>query len=229
MELAQKWKIFAQMAEIVRRLQSFQLPESITGFGGVTFNDAGQIVRAEMPTVGAGPWDLYQSSFKGRLEVALRTADANPYIKGWQTNNLREQLSSKDDRIVVHAGFNASNLLFDPDSGRITGLVDYDFATIMHPLHEFSSSFDSTGGQFRGWDWENARLWEDALEAVEVKRPRNIKGIDKVANVDTVLQAILPWRVSNADILGLQTEEAILRCRDENEQHLDKLLSRLGF
>lgn len=155
----------------------------------------------------------------------------------------------------------ASNLLFDRDSGLITGLVDYDFATIMHPLHEFLSSFDSTGGQFRGWDddeesgnaalrnaklygfpsplpptnadgpvqWENARLWEDALEAVEVKRPRNIKGIDNIADVDTVLQAILPWHVSNADIPRLQTEEAIFRCRNENEQHLDKLLSRLGF
>lgn len=62
--------------------------------------------------------------------------------------------------------------------------------------------------------------------AVGAKRSRNIKGIDKVADVDMVLQAILPWRVSNADILRLQTEEAILRCRDENEKHLDKLLSR---
>jgi hypothetical protein len=47
--------------------------------------------------------------------------------------------------------------------------------------------------------------------------------------VDTVLQAILPWRVSNTDVLKLQTEETIMQCRAENEQHLDKLLSRLGF
>jgi hypothetical protein len=77
--------------------------------------------------------------------------------------------------------------------------------------------------------WEDAKAWEDALEAAGVKRPRNIKGIDKIADVDTVLQAILPWRVSNADILRLQTEETILQCRDENEEHLDKLLTRLGF
>lgn len=56
-----------------------------------------------------------------------------------------------------------------------------------------------------------------------------MEGIDKVADVDTVLQAILPWRVSNADVLKLQTEETILQCRDENELHLDKLLSWLGF
>jgi hypothetical protein len=47
--------------------------------------------------------------------------------------------------------------------------------------------------------------------------------------VDTVLQAILPWRVTNEDVLKLQGEETILKCRDENEEHLDKLLGRLGF
>jgi hypothetical protein len=47
--------------------------------------------------------------------------------------------------------------------------------------------------------------------------------------VDTVLQAILPWRVSNEDVLKLQTYETIMQCRDKNEEHLDKLLSRLGF
>jgi hypothetical protein len=151
--------------------------------------------------------------------------------------------------------------LFDPDSGRITGLIDYDFATVLHPSYEFLRSFDRAGGQFRGWDvdeeseeaalrhaklhgfpsplpaakpdglvqWEDAKAWEDALEAVGATRPRNLAGIDKVADVDTVLQAILPWRVSNSDVLKLQTEETILHCRDENEVHLDKLFARLGF
>lgn len=50
-----------------------------------------------------------------------------------------------------------------------------------------------------------------------------------MADVDTVLQAILPWRVTNEDVLKLQTEETILKCRDNNEGHSDKLLARLGF
>jgi hypothetical protein len=140
-------------------------------------------------------------------------------------------------------------------------LIDYDFATILHPSYEFLRSFDRAGGQFRGWyadeeseeaalreaklhgfpsplpstkpdgavNWENAKAWEDALEAAGAKRPRTIPGIGRVADVDTVLQAILPWRVSNTDVLKLQTEETIMQCRAENEQHLDKLLSRLGF
>ena len=151
--------------------------------------------------------------------------------------------------------------MFDAHSGRITALIDYDFASILHPSYEFLRSFSGAGGQVRGWyvdeeseeaalrnaklhgfpsplpttktegivNWENAKAWEDALRDAGVERPQNIQGIDKVADVDTVLQAILPWRVSNADILRLQTEEVIIQCRNDNEEHLDKLLSRLGF
>ena len=154
-----------------------------------------------------------------------------------------------------------NNLLFHRTSGRITALLDYDFATISHPADEFLRSFDGAGCQFRGWmvdeesekaalrdaklhgfpsppletkdggsvNWDVAKAWEDALEGAGVKRPRNIEGIEGVANVDTILRSIPPWRVTNEDILRLQVEEAIVQCRDENEELLDKLLGRLGW
>lgn len=56
-----------------------------------------------------------------------------------------------------------------------------------------------------------------------------MKGIEKVADVDAVLRSILPWRISNSDILRLQSEQVILKCRDENEGQLIKLLNYLGF
>lgn len=55
------------------------------------------------------------------------------------------------------------------------------------------------------------------------------EGIDKVADVDTILRSILPWRVSNTDILRRQSEEVIIRYRNQNETQLVGLLSRLGF
>lgn len=275
MDLQQKCRIFAQMAQLLKSLQAYKLPNSITGFGGVTFDDAGHIISAAMTSVGAGPWPSYEASFKGRLEVALRKADENPYIKGWRANGVRERLDafvergipaqfetlcSKDDRVIVHADFTTNNVLFDPTSGRITALIDYDFACVSHPSYEFLRSFDSAGGQFRGWSsneasedmalreaklhgfpsplppttkdgvkWDVVKAWEDELEKVNVKRPRNILGIDRVADVDTILRTILPWRVSNSDILRLQSDEVIIKCRDENEQQLVGLLSRLGF
>ncbi|KAK4653016.1 LOW QUALITY PROTEIN: hypothetical protein QC762_0079240 [Podospora pseudocomata] len=136
----------------------------------------------------------------------------------------------------------------DETSGRITALIDYDFAWISHPSYEFLRSFEGLGGQFRalrdaklhgfpaslpstsesdsGVDWVVAREWEEALEAEGV---RTIEGTDKVADVDAILCAILPWRVTNAEILARPTEEVIIECRTDNEEHLDKLLARLGF
>lgn len=120
MNLQQKCQIFAQMAKLLKSLQDYKLPNSITGFGGVTFDDAGHNVSTAMTSVGAGPWPSYEASFKGRLEVALRKADANPYINGWHANGVREcldafvergipaqfeTLCSKDDRVIVHADF----------------------------------------------------------------------------------------------------------------------------
>ncbi|KAI1779523.1 hypothetical protein F4818DRAFT_143589 [Hypoxylon cercidicola] len=296
MDLEQKKQIFLQMAKLLKALQDYKLPESITGFGGVTFNENGRVVSAAMTSVGAGPWPSYEASFKGRLEVALQKADANPYIQGWHANGIRDRLNAfvnhgvptqfqslktAQDKAIIHADFSKSsfryltlsyyqansiacialnNILFDTSTQRITGLIDFDFSCILHPSYEFLRSFDGAGGQFRGWsgdeagqqaelrkaklygfpsplpestndgvDWEVANAWEGELEKLNVKRPRTIEGIDKVADVDTILRAILPWRLSNSDIVRMQSEKAIMKCKEENEMQLNLLLEHLGF
>jgi hypothetical protein len=161
---------------------------------------------------------------------------------------------------MVRACVAPNNLLYDASTRRITALLDYDFACILHPSYEFLRSFTGTGGQFQGWSdiesseqsalrdaklhgfpsplpedtkdgvkWDVAKAWEHELEKLDVKRPRTMKGVEKIADVDAVLRSILPWRVTNEDILRLQSEEVILKCRDENEVQLIKLLDHLGF
>jgi hypothetical protein len=151
-------------------------------------------------------------------------------------------------------------LLFDPGSGRITALLDYDFASILHPMYEFLRSFDGAGGQFLGWSgdestgditlrnaklkgfpfplpatkedgiqWDIAKAWEDELEKLNVKRPSTIQGIDKVADVDALLRAVLPWHISNPDFLAMQPDGAVEYFRDRGEQQLIRLLNYLGF
>jgi hypothetical protein len=84
MDCVTKSVIFAQMAKMLSAIQKYQLPNSITGFGGVTCDRVGRPVSATMTSVDAGPWPSFEDSFKGRLKVALRKADANLYIKGWR-------------------------------------------------------------------------------------------------------------------------------------------------
>ncbi|KAI1174281.1 phosphotransferase enzyme family-domain-containing protein [Nemania sp. FL0916] len=276
MSLVQKRNILAQMAALLKDLQSFPLPESLTGWGGATFDASGRIVSAAMTSVGCGPWSSFEDSFRGRLQAALKKADEDPHVKGWHENNVRRRLEaflerglsahftslvSRQDRSIIHADFTTNNLLFDPDSGRITALLDYDFASILHPLYEFLRSFDGVGGQFRGWSgddesnedlalrsaklygfpsplpavkddgiqWDVAKAWEDELEKRDVKRPSNIQGIDKVADVDAVLRAVLPWHLTNRDFLQMQPDGAVEFFRNRGEEQLVKLLSHLGF
>jgi len=77
--------------------------------------------------------------------------------------------------------------------------------------------------------WDVAKIWEDELERLNVKRPRTMQGIEKIADVDALLRSILPWRVTNSDVLRLQSEAVILKCRDENETQLVNLLDHLGY
>lgn len=94
MSLDEKRGIFMQMTALLKALQEYKLPDSITSFGGATFDDNGYIVSAAMTSIGAGPWLSYEDSFKARLKVALRKADANPYIQGWRANGVRERLDA---------------------------------------------------------------------------------------------------------------------------------------
>ncbi|KAI8623374.1 hypothetical protein F5Y19DRAFT_468535 [Xylariaceae sp. FL1651] len=225
---SQKKLILSQMAKLLKILQDYRLSESIIGFGGVMFDENGRIVSAAMTSVGAGPWLSYESSFKGRLEVALQRADANRYIQGWHVNGVRdslvafvqhgvrsqfESLETARDKAIIHADFTTNNLLFDASTGRITALIDYDFACIMHPSYEFLRSFDNAAGEqaalreakLHGFpsplpqstkdevNWEIAKAWEDELEKLDVNRPVTIEGTDK---------------------------KVIMKCREENEKLL---------
>lgn len=116
----EKAKVLAQMAGILKALQDFRLPSSIQQYGGVTFDNAGQIVSTAMTSVGSGPWLVYEDYFKDRLDRALQQAESNPYIKGWHANGVRERLNAfvetgvpaqfkdlvfKDAKSIVHADF----------------------------------------------------------------------------------------------------------------------------
>ncbi|KAK3994575.1 kinase-like domain-containing protein [Cladorrhinum sp. PSN332] len=182
--LEQKTAVLRQMAAILKALQDYPLPESIRGWGGLTFDSSGAIVSAPMPSVGAGPWSSLENSYRGRLKAALDKADKNPYLKGWRPNGIRDRvdnfierglsaqfsdLTSSQDRAIIHADFTSDNLLHDPATGLITALLDYDFSTILHPAYEFFRSFGPNGGQFTGWIADSDPEGQELLELRRAK------------------------------------------------------------
>ncbi|KAK3364264.1 hypothetical protein B0T25DRAFT_60491 [Lasiosphaeria hispida] len=61
------------------------------------------------------------------------------------------------------------NLLYNPMTGRITALLDYDFSSIQHPAYEFLRSFATSGGQLCGW------ANDDTPQGKEAELLRNAK------------------------------------------------------
>lgn len=79
-------------------------------------------------------------------------------------DGLFRDVVSKVERTIVHADFSkcscgqmgipelirsdvaADNLLYNPATGRITALLDYDFSSIQHPAYEYFRSFATNGG-----------------------------------------------------------------------------------
>ncbi|KAL8351109.1 hypothetical protein RB601_000767 [Gaeumannomyces tritici] len=289
MSLDVKKVVVRDMARVLKGLQSCKLPDSITGFGGLTFDGSGRIVSGPMFDVGAGPWPSYQQYYLERLQRMLAKADANPTIQGWRANGVRERLdaflqnalpglfasfTSKDRKVIVHGDFNTNNILVDPTSGRLTALVDYDFSTILHPSFEFFRSFNGDMGQLQGWsgdvtnessamikakmalregkltgtfpndlpgpkcleegeeltwDWDLAKAWENSLKEVGAERPSTMAGIENIADLDALLNAILPWQLDNPDFLSMQSEDTVKRMGLFFGKELLKRLEHMGF
>ena len=59
MHLDQKKNTLTQMAKFLKALQDSALTETITGYGGVTFDDSGRIVSTSMTKLGSGPGSLF--------------------------------------------------------------------------------------------------------------------------------------------------------------------------
>ena len=115
----------AQVAEMLKTLQEYPLPESIKGWGGVTFDANGSIISASMSNVGAGPWQSLEDSYRERFALALAEADKNIYLEGWHGNGVRGRIdafiehglamqfcgfASKHDRGIIHGDFSESLL-----------------------------------------------------------------------------------------------------------------------
>lgn len=120
MPTSEKKDVFAQMAKIVGAMQRLQLPKSVTGFGGLTYNEHGELVSDVMTSVDEGPWEIYEESYRARIKLALKKSETNHYIKGWVVDGLKGRihafldsehglhahfahLDDADKRVVVHA------------------------------------------------------------------------------------------------------------------------------
>lgn len=106
-----------------------------------------------MPTLSTGPFvdgRLTIGSFEPDLDGLPAAVElAEPRLGWWspdELTGLREAavdaqalLDTVGRRVLVHSDFNAKNLLVDPDSLEVTGLLDWEYAHAGHPFTDLGN------------------------------------------------------------------------------------------
>ncbi|PWY95632.1 hypothetical protein BO94DRAFT_620035 [Aspergillus sclerotioniger CBS 115572] len=148
LEVEMKDDVMGQVADVFAGLRC------AVSLGGV----GGGVTRGE-------PWGRYEDLLKGRLRHELGDAEKSVVIRGWKGNGVRERLEGLierftlsesglglglEERVLVHGDFTMNNILIDPTTNKLTALLDFDFACIAHPAHEFLVSLQDLGGNIMG-------------------------------------------------------------------------------
>ncbi|EXF79549.1 phosphotransferase enzyme family protein [Colletotrichum fioriniae PJ7] len=166
MDGGEKSDMLGQIADVVTGIQKVSLPESVRSHGGLSIDEAGRIVGGAMTTVKGGPWERYSDFWKARLAIRLDDADASPALGGWRPNGVRERVDKFLESglegyldgsgvdvgklALIHGDLTTNNTLYDPTTKKLTSILDFDFAFVSHPCHEFFTSLGDVGGNTGG-------------------------------------------------------------------------------
>lgn len=234
---ADKQSILRQMAEITQALQSVAIPDSIEGFGGITFDKNGDIIAGERTTslTHTGPFSSLSTMFQGILQAKLAEASTTPVLNGWPSllpplnalitdgvPSLLKNEQSESKRSLVHGDLTMNNMQYDKNSGRITALLDFDWAFVGHQLTDqlislptklpgrYTAKESEDGRRLRealltghfpeplpqssdtDVDWETAKILYDCLADV---------GAVRLCDVDRGEVEVLAWLYEVADLL----------------------------
>jgi aminoglycoside phosphotransferase (APT) family kinase protein len=120
-----------------RRRFGAELGGLLVRLGGMPFLPRGDFAGAELAVEPFPPGDLHQwfERYADRLGFDDRIAGRLAGVL-----DQAEDLAAETGRVcLVHSDFNPKNLLADPDTGAVTGLVDWEFAHAGSPYADLGN------------------------------------------------------------------------------------------
>ncbi|KAF6823054.1 phosphotransferase enzyme family protein [Colletotrichum plurivorum] len=158
-------EVIGQIADAFAGIQRAPIPESVRSHGGLTIDEDGRIVSGQMTILSGGPWNSHEDFWRAKFGAQLREAGRSSVLEGWKPRGVRERVdkfvadglegyvaSSGADAtlVLIHGDFTTNNIQYDPDTKRVTGVLDFDWAYVSHPCHEFFYSLGDVGGTTGG-------------------------------------------------------------------------------
>ncbi|KAJ0116818.1 hypothetical protein J7T55_009969 [Diaporthe amygdali] len=271
-----KVAVMEQVATILSAIQAVQLPAGVTGLGGMTLTSDGAIVTGQRSILPGGPWPSYANMLASKLQFQLGgDAEHSAVLRGWRDNGaLRAKLDDfisspaiakvlargrvdANHRVLTHGDFTMNNMLYDPATGRISALLDFDWAAVAHPAHEFFSGLhDLQGGTHPGDAalqsavltgdfntttaaaddnkevsttpaWAQARTWDAALRKAGGLRPSSLAGITTLESLRELEDLVAPFALCHSVMLSRTPADKTQALKAETEAKLDALLDSL--
>ncbi|KAF6798171.1 phosphotransferase enzyme family protein [Colletotrichum sojae] len=166
MSAEEQGKVIGQVADAFAGIQRAAIPEGVRSHGGLTIDSDGGITNGQMTILAGGPWSSHADFWRAKFATQLREADGSPVLEGWKPRGVRERVdkfvadglegyiagsgADASQRVLIHGDFTTNNVQYDPDTKKVTGVLDFDWAYVSHPCHEFFYSLGDVGGNTGG-------------------------------------------------------------------------------
>jgi len=87
-------RVLHQMADILAAIQQLELPDTVTGYGSLGYNEKGDIINVPLIVEPfTGPYNSFSDYYTDRLEISLKDAERSPLVDGWH-GNIRPRIDS---------------------------------------------------------------------------------------------------------------------------------------
>jgi hypothetical protein len=94
LDLDKKRDILRDMALIFKCIQSYQLPQKLQGYGGLNYDEDGDMILGKTPIAGGGPCNSLADLYSEYFQTQTVFAEKCKVIQGWKdsTKNLKLRL-----------------------------------------------------------------------------------------------------------------------------------------
>ncbi|KAF2115619.1 hypothetical protein BDV96DRAFT_492145 [Lophiotrema nucula] len=245
----EKNEAMRQIAQIVAAIQSVKLPETLKGFGGMGFDGeecGSAVVAGPIARFKAGPFETFAEMTKGMMRCKLEEADKHKILQGCRArlqalvdvgiDNLLEGIDTSQ-RCLAHGDFTMKNMLYSKASGKLTGLIDFDYSSISHAATDLFTSDPSYArlpnrytadeeqltlrdallngfpeplpANTESVDWDTAKQWDEQMAAAGCVRAESMdeKELDVLSWLYEVLELLSPDNLTNPTTLRLRANQ----------------------
>jgi hypothetical protein len=77
-------RLLDQIADIFKAIQTFQLPDSIQGYGGLGFDDAGRVVTGPTAIPCGGPFTSVADMYSQFMRLQINMSEKSSLLDGWK-------------------------------------------------------------------------------------------------------------------------------------------------